>query len=94
MFVGILIVAVGIVALPAPGPGTLVIAFGAAFIARESMVVARFMDWTELKLRSAWSILHSAWRRASPVKRVGATVVGLGVVGAALYLAYAVTLRA
>ena len=92
--IGIAIVTVGIVALPAPGPGTLIIAIGAAFIARESFMVARFLDWLELRLRAGLRRARSAWKGASPVKRVGVAVVGFGVVGLAVYFAYSVTLGA
>lgn len=66
---GIVIVAVGVVALPAPGPGFLVIALGGAFIARESRLAARILDWVEVRLRKAWAWLKDAWAEASwPVK--------------------------
>lgn len=48
---GALLIAVGIVALPAPGPGWLIIGLGAALIARESAMVARALDAIEVKLR-------------------------------------------
>src|SRR4026207_773021 len=49
--VGLLIVAIGIVGLPAPGPGFLIIALGGALLARESRAVARAMDWLGGRLR-------------------------------------------
>jgi uncharacterized protein (TIGR02611 family) len=48
---GGLIVLVGIVALPAPGPGILVIAAGAALLARESRWIAEQLDRVELEAR-------------------------------------------
>jgi uncharacterized protein (TIGR02611 family) len=59
---GALILAVGIVALPAPGPGTIVLAIGAALIARESEWTARSLDWLEVRARS---ILARIKRRLS-----------------------------
>jgi hypothetical protein len=49
---GIATVAVGVVLLPAPGPGALVVAAGAAILSRESKAVARSLDWSELRMRS------------------------------------------
>jgi uncharacterized protein (TIGR02611 family) len=48
---GVVIVLVGIVALPAPGPGILVIAAGAALLARESRWIAEKLDAAEVKAR-------------------------------------------
>jgi hypothetical protein len=46
----VLIVA-GIVGLPLPGPGTLVIAAGLALLAQESLVVAKACDHIEMAIR-------------------------------------------
>jgi hypothetical protein len=48
---GSLIVLLGVIALPLPGPGLLVIAVGALLIAEESRTAARALDALELKLR-------------------------------------------
>jgi hypothetical protein len=55
---GIVIVIVGIIALPAPGPGMLIIAFGAAIIARESEKLANALDRLELYTRRKWRALR------------------------------------
>jgi hypothetical protein len=51
---GVLVVLVGLVLLPAPGPGMIVVAIGAGSVAQESLVVARALDRVELKLRSLY----------------------------------------
>lgn len=48
---GILVILLGLVALPAPGPGSLVIAAGAALIAREFLWMARLLDSFEVLIR-------------------------------------------
>ena len=48
---GFLIVLVGIVFLPMPGPGMLIIAIGALMMAEESRAAARTLDWLEAKAR-------------------------------------------
>jgi uncharacterized protein (TIGR02611 family) len=86
--VGLLIVAIGIVGLPAPGPGMLVIALGGALLARESRAVARAMDWLEVRLRRVFHWARSAWKHAAPLAKALLVVVGLGLAGVAGYLAY------
>ena len=48
---GFALVAIGIILLPAPGPGMLVILVGLTLLARESLMVARALDWAELRVR-------------------------------------------
>lgn len=48
---GVVVVAVGLVALPAPGPGILIVAAGLALLARESRWIAEKLDAVEVKVR-------------------------------------------
>ena len=48
---GVLLIAAGIVFLPLPGPGMLIIALGAFLLAEESRAAARALDWIELRVR-------------------------------------------
>ena len=48
---GIVVVVVGLVALPAPGPGILIVAAGAALLARESRWIAERLDLVEVRAR-------------------------------------------
>ncbi len=92
--VGVIILLVGIVGLPAPGPGMIVIAIGAALIARESWTFARAMDWIELRLRAILAGLKSAWRRASVIERVAVCFLAAVATGAAAVLVYRVAFKA
>jgi hypothetical protein len=47
----VLLIAVGIVLLVVPGPGSLLIVVGAALLAEESSRLARGLDWTEMRVR-------------------------------------------
>jgi uncharacterized protein (TIGR02611 family) len=47
----VLLVVVGIIALPLPGPGFIPIGIGLALLAQESAAVARFCDRAELAIR-------------------------------------------
>ena len=59
---GTLLVIAGIALLPAPGPGMLVVVFGAALLAEESLMVARLCDATEMKLRAWLRRARRVWK--------------------------------
>jgi hypothetical protein len=61
---GVAILAIGLVALPMPGPGTLIVALGAGLIARESSKLARALDSLEVTLRGWWRRLKARFARA------------------------------
>ena len=47
----VVLIVVGIIALPLPGPGFIPIGIGLALLAQESAAVARFCDRAELAIR-------------------------------------------
>jgi hypothetical protein len=47
----VLLIVAGIVALPLPGPGTVVIGVGLALLAQESLTVAKLCDRLEMAIR-------------------------------------------
>ena len=49
---GIVLIIAGLVLVPAPGPGWLIVALGFALLAREFLMVARALDAIEIKLRN------------------------------------------
>lgn len=74
----------GLFLLPAPGPGSLVLIGGLALIAGESLVTARFLDWSEVRLRKLVRWAMKRWRRMSvAAKAAGVTVVVLVTLGLA-----------
>lgn len=50
--VGLLVFALGLVLLVAPGPGLLIVALGLALVASESQWVATMLDTAEVRVRS------------------------------------------
>lgn len=48
MIAGIVICVLGVVALPLPGPGTLVLAGGLMILAAESLMIARVLDRADI----------------------------------------------
>jgi uncharacterized protein (TIGR02611 family) len=85
---GLVIIAVGIVALPAPGPGLLIIALGAALLARESGPVARWFDRLEVRLRRLIARAVAVWRRSTVLEKVLEAAAGLSLAGVGALLAY------
>ncbi len=61
---GGLTIALGIVLLPAPGPGSLVIIAGAAMLAGESQAVARQLDRLERALRAGLAKMRRWMQKA------------------------------
>lgn len=62
---GVVLIALGIVALPAPGPGWLIIGLGGGLVARQSLVVARVLDGLEVRGRRLGSGIKRWWKSRS-----------------------------
>ena len=79
---GVLLMAAGFLLLFTPGPGLVFLFAGGFMIAQQSLVAARALDWSEIRLRKllAWSL--RAWRRSSTTLQVLVVVVAVVVLGA------------
>jgi hypothetical protein len=79
---GLLLMAAGFLLLFIPGPGLLFLFAGGFLIAQQSLVAARVLDWSEVRLRKllAWSL--RAWRRSSTALKLMFVVVAMVVLGA------------
>jgi uncharacterized protein (TIGR02611 family) len=86
--IGVAIVAAGLILLPAPGPGMLVVALGFGLLAREFLIVARALDWIEPKLRKALAAGKRLWQRSSALGRAALVLAAAVIVGAAALAAY------
>jgi hypothetical protein len=73
MLAGAVVVLVGIVLLPLPGPGMLVVLFGAALMAGHSLAIARVLDRAELTLRRRLSPLAARFRARRAAWRASRT---------------------
>ncbi len=65
VFGGSLIVVGGIIAVPGPGPGWLIILLGAWMLAGESLFFARFMDRAEVRLSRLTRRIVGIWTISS-----------------------------
>lgn len=74
---GLVLLAVGIFFLLAPGPGLVIVFIAASLLARESLWLARVLDWADLGLRGVyqWSVKH--WIQGSPALRTLVVLVTL-----------------
>jgi hypothetical protein len=85
---GFWVVVVGLITVPGPGPGWLVILLGFGIIAGESLLFARMLDRIEVELRRSSRWIVGIWRaspgfvKASIVIAIVAcaTAVGIGIV--------------
>ena len=79
---GALLSVVGIILMPAPGPGFLVVIAGASLIAQESLVAAKLLDRAELFARGMTRDGKAYWADSStPVKAALAAIVVLVLAG-------------
>jgi uncharacterized protein (TIGR02611 family) len=83
MAAGFCVFLVGLVMLPAPGPGCLVVFAGAAMIAEESFSMATLLDRIELKGRRMLKCGMGCWARASMALKAVSFVLAAAVVGVA-----------
>jgi hypothetical protein len=74
---GLTFVAMGLIALVTPGPGVLLLLLGAGLLSRESLLVARFLDSLELRIRCGIRETRSRWRKSSVSVRLLASLSGL-----------------
>jgi uncharacterized protein (TIGR02611 family) len=82
---GLLVVVGGVIAVPAPGPGWLIILLGLGVIAGESLSFARSMDWIEVRLRRLARLGAGVWAISPvPVK----VLIALTILASATALGY------
>jgi uncharacterized protein (TIGR02611 family) len=84
---GGLVVAIGIVLIPFPGPGWLIVLAGLAILAIEFVWAQRLLLFTKGRLESWWHWLG----RQSMLVRLGVALFGLLFVGGILLLSWSLT---
>jgi hypothetical protein len=89
MAAGVVFSAAGIFFMAVPGPGLVILAIGLVMIARESLTMARFLDWAEVKIRPVYLAIKRRWDTFSPGLRWTLLLLGSGAglaVAAASYM--------
>ncbi len=74
--VATLAIALGLVFAVIPGPAILFFALAGALLASESEVVARFLDWSEVKIRAVVRWAKRIWKRLPMAGKVAVVIVG------------------
>jgi hypothetical protein len=85
IFGGFLVMVGGIIAVPGPGPGWLIILLGSWMLAGELLFFARFMDRVEVKLRGLARRVVGVWTISSALVKVLIILTILVYVGALGY---------
>jgi uncharacterized protein (TIGR02611 family) len=88
LVIGLAIMALGLLLMPAPGPGTAVLLIGAAIAAQESLRIARVMDGAEVRARRVAEWLISWWRSRSFPAKVLLALAALGLTASAGFAGY------
>jgi hypothetical protein len=73
----------------APGPGTLTLVIGLSMLGSEFLVVARFLDWAEVRLRKLAHLVGVVWR-SSTIGKALIVLVAVILVVALGYVIYSV----
>jgi uncharacterized protein (TIGR02611 family) len=85
---GTAITLAGIFLLAAPGPGWLTIFVGLGMLASESLLLSRFLDWTEVRLRKLAQLALDVWTSSSLARKALIVLIILIFVAALGYVAY------
>jgi hypothetical protein len=72
----------------APGLGLVTFLIGLTLIAGELYPVARFLDWSEVRLRKLARLAWKVWARATPVGRTLIVLLVIVLVAALVYGSY------
>ncbi len=65
----------GLIAVPGPGPGWLIILLGLGMVAGESLFLARLFDGAEVKLRALIQWVIGLWRISPASVRISIVLV-------------------
>lgn len=88
LIAGVLALAIGGLLAVFPGPAIPFFFLGGALLATESRVMARLMDWSELRLRAVAAWAAKRWRRLPGFARILLVILGAGCSAASAYLAF------
>ena len=88
IFVGSVLVIMSTLFGWAPGLGVVTLLIGLALIAGELFPVARFLDWSEVRLRKLARLAGKVWAGATPVGRTLIVLLVLVFAAALVYGAY------
>jgi hypothetical protein len=86
--IGIVVTVAGVALLPLPGPGSIVVVAGLAFLSSQSLTMARFLDVVDKRRAIIMSKLRRIWRSSTKAKCLliaGGTIPVLVALGVAVW---------
>jgi hypothetical protein len=85
---GLALVIAGLLFLPTPGPGYIIIVLGLWMMAGEWLPLARFFDWLELRLRWLGRRIKALWSRSSTPAKFLVILASVAMLGCGVYLLF------
>ena len=85
---GILLLLIGVFLCVVPGPGIPFILLGLSILSGSSKTIARFLDWSELKLRALINWLKRWWHHSPQAGKVAAVLLVCAIATGLCYGAY------
>jgi hypothetical protein len=91
--VAIVAIAIGVVLVFIPGPAILFFFIAGGILASESKLIARFLDWMELKIRSfsKWGV--RTWKGLSLVAKAAIVAIALAIAAGAAFGCYQLVMK-
>jgi hypothetical protein len=77
---GLIVVALGLFLMPAPGPGTIVVLLGGTLLSQESLLAARLLDRSEVLARKVLDGATRFWTRSSLSQRAAIILVAVAMI--------------
>ena len=65
VLIGVLMLMAGIIMLVTPGPAFIALGLGAILIAEESLMMAKLLDWIDLRGHALWRWMTHFWSTSS-----------------------------
>jgi hypothetical protein len=85
---GIVALLIGVVLVVIPGPAVPFFFLAGGMLATESRVIARFMDWSEVRVRNVLAWGKRRWKHLPQWARIALVVLGAACSAATAYLSY------
>jgi hypothetical protein len=89
----LVLLVVGVIFVFTPGPGLLFFFIAGGLLSTESILVARFLDWTEIRSRAGWAWTLRHWKRLHLSGKIALGVVALFGVISCGYVMYRLAAR-
>lgn len=87
----VILIVAGLILCVIPGPGLPLVIVGAALLAERSLIIARSLDWTEVRGQKMLAWAKRWWSHGTEAGRFAAVLIAAVLLGGAAYGAYSIT---